>query len=1082
MKQFNKLIYVLLISCLLSISILHSQEKIISSRDIKTLVSQDSINKASSLIAKNIAVYKTQKEYDSLAEYIQFEGSFKLHNGNREMAIKKAEKLTDYIVATNDPHLIKKALTEMGYIYDDAGKTVQAYNTLLKAVEPTANITIANNTDAADVQYSLGYYKSKIGDYPFSKKHYYKALSLLKKSQKEDYVFYNQIYTSLGSILWQQTKLDSARYYFNEALVVLKKTDSTDLKNRLFRPSLIKLNMSILLNALGKNKEAIAISYEAIADLQQFIEKTSDEFYTKQAKTFIYSLLDNLASYHNSLGEYKRSEEIMEYSFAQKQKQYAENDINLIISHIILAQAKTVNRDFEGAAQHADRAIMLYKSRMDGDTYWKAAAFSIRGAIYERTGNMEMAKQFYEKGDQAYRISSGANYSRDFLEHFIQLSNFYVKINENQKAIATAKEAYDYVHNGALKNTLQEFYQIQNLADVYYKVKDYHQAIKYSDEALDFNLFPDFDKRAAADSILLQYRKPSAILINTASQYYLLEHKTPEKLKQYLKSIEQAISILDHRRKIVTTHEDVSKLISENEDLFNFAKKLRLELYEMSNNETYLDQVISLHESAIYSRIRSRLNLRENVAFKNVPKEILETETKLKNDIGSTIENTENGIEAYIMASEKWEAFVEKLQKDYPEYYKMRYETLEEPIKDLQEKIPKNTTVVRYLFIKDKLYAFVVSHTEKNLIPLESSKIEANLNQLAEEDFSVQKKSPLLFDLYSRLWKPLEGKIKTKKVVIIPDRELFNLSFEMLTPKPISDFKEFSTNSLLASYDISYNFSLLLYKDKRNVIEYSKNYVGFAPGFSKQMKQEYKIGIEDSMKLDKAYLTLLPQPFSENLIKQYSKVFDGKYFMDQNASKPVFINNAKEHKIIHIGTHAESNNISPELSRLVFAKKTESNENYDGNSLYAYEIYNIDLSSNLAILTACGTGKPSYQPGEGAISLAHAFNYAGSESILTSLWDIDEVSSTKIVGYFYDYLSEGLPKDEALKRAKLEYLASAEGRGAAPQYWAGLVLIGDTAPIQFQHNFNPIWWWVLGLLAMGIFIVFLLIRKKSSKV
>src|SRR5690554_3967045 len=445
MKPLAKIISIVFIICLLGISKLYSQENIKTVKDIQILISQDSLTKARAIVAKNIALYKTQKAFDSLPDYIQFEGSFKLNNGNTQTAISKAKKLTDYIAATKNPHLIQLAFSKMAWVYNDAGQTDKAYDLMLEAVEPTSHITEPKNTDAASVQYRLGYYKTKIGEYPLSKKHYLKSLELLKKSKDEDYVFYNQIYTSLGGILWQQTKLDSARYYFNEALEVLKKTDTTDLKNKLFRPSLIKLNLSILLNAVGKSKEAIAISYEAIEDLQQFIEKTTDEYYIKQAKTFIFTLLDNLASYHNTLGEYKRSEELMEYSFAQKQKEYEENDINIIISHVILAQAKTVNRNFKGAAQHADRALELYKNRTEGDTYWKAATFSIRGSIYERTGNMEMAQQLYEMGDQAYRNSSGDDYSKDFLEHFIQLSNFYVKINEDQKAIATAKEAYDYV-------------------------------------------------------------------------------------------------------------------------------------------------------------------------------------------------------------------------------------------------------------------------------------------------------------------------------------------------------------------------------------------------------------------------------------------------------------------------------------------------------------------------------------------------------------------------------------------------------------------------------------------------------------
>ncbi len=244
------------------------------------------------------------------------------------------------------------------------------------------------------------------------------------------------------------------------------------------------------------------------------------------------------------------------------------------------------------------------------------------------------------------------------------------------------------------------------------------------------------------------------------------------------------------------------------------------------------------------------------------------------------------------------------------------------------------------------------------------------------------------------------------------------------------------------------------------------------------MKEVYRLAVKDSVKLDKTYLTLLPQPFSEDLVKQYAKVFDGDYFVNENASKELFINQAKEHKIIHIGTHAENNNISPELSRLIFAKKTDGKDNYDENSLYSYEIYNIDLSSNLAILTACETGKPTYQAGEGMISLAHAFNYAGSESILTSLWKIDEESSAKIVTLFYDNLAEGMPKDEALRKAKLSYIATAEGRTAAPQYWAGLVLIGDTAPIDL--NQGVAWWWYVMAGVVGFILVILILKNKKS--
>lgn len=1068
--------WMLSIFCMLYITNFYCQNQTLNAHEIQILINKDSLEKAKLNVTKNITQFKKENRYDSLAEYIQFQGHFKLNNNNPSQAIANALDLMEYITATKNPKYTKDAIVKMGRIYDNAGQTQKAYDLLLLAVKPAEKIVEPKSDDAASVQYSLGYYMGKIGDYPLAKKHYFRSLKLLKNSGNEDYVFYNQLYTSLGGILWQESKLDSVRYYFQEALTILKKTDSTDLKNKLFRPSLIKLNMSVLLNAMGRNKEAINISYEAIEDLQTFIANTTDEFYTRQAKSFIFSLLDNLASYHNSLGEYKRSEEIMEYSYAKKLKEYQENDISIIISNIILAEAKSINRNFEEAAVHADKALQLYKSRLDGDTYWKAAAYSTRGYIYENTGNMDLAKQFYEKGNELFRSISGDNYSKGFLDHFTQLEEFYLKIGENEKAVAIAEEAYNHVKNGDLNNTLQGFIHVKNIAKVHFKLKDYVQAIKYSNEAINYNITSEGNKMSAVDSILIQYEKPTAIMINTASRYYLNKNRTPEALESYVTEIDKAIAILDKRKKVVNTHEDITILIQENEELFNLAKKIRMELYNKTQNEKYLNQVISMHESAIYNRIRSRLGIRSNVAFKNVPKRVLDQENQLSLNISSALENMDGNVDAYIDASEKWNSFLMSLQKEYPEYYKMRYETLQQSIKDLQGKIPTNTTLVRYLFIAENLYVFVVSRSEKKMILLENQDLQSNLTKLNEENFSVSKKSPILSDLYKILWSPIEKHIKTKKVVIIPDKELFNLSFEMLTPMPIKDYNEFATNSLLSEYDISYNFSLLLYRDKQTS-EYHENYVGFVPGFSKKMKRGYQLGVRDSVKLDKVYLTLLPQPFSENLIKKYAKFFEGEFFLNQKANKNEFINNASRHKIIHIGTHAESDNISPELSRLIFAKNTDAPVDHDENSLYAYEIYNIDLSSNLTILTACETGKPTYQAGEGAISLAHAFNYAGSESILTSLWNIDEVSSSQIVGYFYEFLSKGLPKDEALKNAKLKYLSTVEGRGADPQYWAGLVLMGDISPIKMEQGMQSKWQWNAGFLVIGM-ILFFVIRKK----
>ena len=89
----------------------------------------------------------------------------------------------------------------------------------------------------------------------------------------------------------------------------------------------------------------------------------------------------------------------------------------------------------------------------------------------------------------------------------------------------------------------------------------------------------------------------------------------------------------------------------------------------------------------------------------------------------------------------------------------------------------------------------------------------------------------------------------------------------------------------------------------------------------------------------------------------------------------------------------------------------------------------------------------------------------------------DLISSTKIIKNFYSYIAEGLPKDQALRNAKIDYITNAEGRTRAPQYWAGLVLIGDTAPIDIKTSSHLVFW-ILGFVVM--IILGLVIHKKRA--
>lgn len=77
-------------------------------------------------------------------------------------------------------------------------------------------------------------------------------------------------------------------------------------------------------------------------------------------------------------------------------------------------------------------------------------------------------------------------------------------------------------------------------------------------------------------------------------------------------------------------------------------------------------------------------------------------------------------------------------------------------------------------------------------------------------------------------------------------------------------------------------------------------------------------------------------------------------------------------------------------------------------------LYNMEIPAELAVLSACETGYGKLERGEGIMSLARAFAYAGCLSIVMSHWLVDDRASAQLMDHFYRYLSEGLPKDEAL--------------------------------------------------------------------
>jgi CHAT domain-containing protein len=165
--------------------------------------------------------------------------------------------------------------------------------------------------------------------------------------------------------------------------------------------------------------------------------------------------------------------------------------------------------------------------------------------------------------------------------------------------------------------------------------------------------------------------------------------------------------------------------------------------------------------------------------------------------------------------------------------------------------------------------------------------------------------------------------------------------------------------------------------------------------------------------------------------------------------------------------HAFINDSLPAFSSLAFVQK-ETDDPTKNGLLNTADIYNFKLNAKLTVLSACNTGTGQLKKGEGIMSLARGFLYAGCPSIIMSLWEVEDESGTQIMTSFYKNIKKGKTKDESLRLAKLEYLESVNSRRAHPHYWLGFVSIGDNSPLYISYDFYFFILLILALSGIGI--------------
>jgi CHAT domain-containing protein len=199
-------------------------------------------------------------------------------------------------------------------------------------------------------------------------------------------------------------------------------------------------------------------------------------------------------------------------------------------------------------------------------------------------------------------------------------------------------------------------------------------------------------------------------------------------------------------------------------------------------------------------------------------------------------------------------------------------------------------------------------------------------------------------------------------------------------------------------------------------------------------------------------LGLSPLSYSQNEITFLESSFAGDYFTRQEATKDRFMDQFPSYNMVHLATHADAQDET--MPWIAFS---------DGK-LTLNELYLKPNQAEMVVLSGCNTTLGEQAIGEGVISLARGFFYGGTQSVVSSLWNINDQATPYIMDRFYGYIKDGKDKATALSLAKQDYLTDHSLSETSPYYWASFVLLGSTQPIGFH---DP---WLLA----GISIVVLL--------
>ena len=278
---------------------------------------------------------------------------------------------------------------------------------------------------------------------------------------------------------------------------------------------------------------------------------------------------------------------------------------------------------------------------------------------------------------------------------------------------------------------------------------------------------------------------------------------------------------------------------------------------------------------------------------------------------------------------------------------------------------------------------------------------------------------------------------------------------------------------LIRDFSLGYSHSsTLLFAERLKTKSPENKVLAFAPKYINPLDQ-----IDSSWNRQADPDFLLPLPGILKEVQSIDETVPSRIFLNEQATEANFKKYAPDYNVLHLAMHTIMDDEQPLQSLLAFSN-VEDSDSVEDNRLYAYEIYNMKLNAQMAVLSSCSSGFGKMQKGEGMMSLARGFIYAGCPCIVMTLWQVSDKSSSELMTSFYRYLKKGRSKQEAMRLAKIDYLDDADDLTSNPYFWSGFVVVGDGSPVYRKSGLT---YWLLVVAVFAGALLLLQYRRGIKK-